>query len=595
MLSLLVLLLPMAWAAPMPAVSTASVSNAVGQTITLGRLGRYNPGPFRSGDPRAAEIVAHDPASQRMFVVNSFTSSVDIVSIATPTAPTLVSSISISQTFGLGTAANSVAVSNGVVAVAVEANPKTSPGLVAFFDTNGALLNQLNVGPLPDMLTFTPDGRSVLTANEGEPNSYGQPTSLDPEGSVSIIDVSGGIAGLTQANVRTVGFTDFNAGGPRNGQLSPQIRIFGPGASVAQDLEPEYIALSADSTTAYVTLQENNAVAIIDVVAGTVTALVPLGFKDHNQPGNALDPSDRDGPGGATAINIVNQPVFGIYQPDGIASYQVGGQTFLITANEGDARDYTGFSEEIRAGATGYVLDPTTFPNASTLKQNANLGRLTVTNATGDSDGDGDFDQINAFGARSFSIWNGTTGALVFDSGDDMERRTAALYPANFNANSTADALDNRSDDKGPEPEAVTIGTFSGKTYAFVGLERIGGVMVYDVSTPTAPTFVQYINPRNFPSNYPSGTPGNTTTPDDLGPEGLTLVMAANSPTGKPLLLVANEVSGSVSIYEITVPPAPTATPAPPTATPAPPTATPAPTTTPTPAQQRIFLPVVSR
>jgi len=530
-------------AAPAAAVLVpAAVPDSPTPGITLNRIGRYAPGPYRDEDPRAAEIVAFDPITDRMFIVNSFTRSVDIVSLANPAAPALVSTIPISPTYGA--APNSVAVFDGVVAVAVEANPKTSPGRAAFFTASGVFLNQVTVGAQPDMITFTPDGRRVLTANEGEPNSYGQVGSIDPEGSVSIIAMpTAGTRTLTTTTtlgVTTVGFGAFNVGQPRNSELSPNVRIFGPGASVAQDLEPEYIAVSSDSNTAYVSLQENNALAIINIPAGTVTSIVPLGFKNHNLPGNGMDPSDQDG---VNSIRTV--PVLGMYQPDGIGAYTSGGATYVVTANEGDARDYPGYTEEIRAGNSAYVLDTAVFTNAATLKQNANLGRLTVTRATGDPDNDGNYEAIYSFGARSFSIRDGATGALIFDSGDDMEQRTAALYPNNFNSSHTNSTRDNRSDDKGPEPEDVELGRIGGRVYAFIGLERMGGVIVYDVTNPVAPTFVHYVNPRTFPGTFATGTP------DDLGPEGITFVPAADSPNNRPLLLVANEVSGSVSVYAV--------------------------------------------
>jgi Ca2+-binding RTX toxin-like protein len=246
---------------------------------------------------------------------------------------------------------------------------------------------------------------------------------------------------------------------------------------------------------------------------------------------NGLDTSDRD-----SQINIQNRPVFGLYQPDAIASYTVNGQTYYITANEGDARDYTGFNEEIRVGQPGYVLDPTVFPNAATLRQNTNLGRLIVTTATGDTDADGDFDRIEAFGARSFSIWN-AEGTQVFDSGDQFEQITAAIIPTLFNSEGTAASFDNRSDNKGPEPEGVVVGVINNRTYAFIGLERIGDVIVYDVTNPSQPQFVQYIN-----------------IPEDVAAEGLTFISAADSPTGKPLLVIANEVSRTVAVFEVNPP-----------------------------------------
>lgn len=881
-----------------------------------------------------SEVSAYDPASKRLFVVAG-TDEVTgprpllVLDLSNPAVPSLVATIPVGA---FGGAANSVAVRNGIVAVAIEGTPKTSPGKVVFLDTNGTLLKQVTVGALPDMITFTPDGKQVLTANEGEPNSYGQADSVDPVGSMSVIDLSAGVANAT---VRTAGFESFNS---QIADLRAKgVRIYGPNATVAQDLEPEYITVAPDSKTAYVTLQENNALAIVNLETATVSKIVPLGLKDHskglptlttydftnlptlgttvggqeiklggfsglafegvaangnlkfithtdrgpngeptgtnrpfplpnfqpelvrfelnqttgkitlteriglkredgtpltglpnlqsgtagtaytdevpvdlfgnrlandklgadlegiaiaadgtfwmvdeyrpaiyhfdstgklidrlipagtptgdgsfgtaalpavyaqrrtnrgfeavalqgnklyafiqsaidnpdttgdttsrgsrnlrvleldvttktvtgeflyildditgsgnartdklgdavslgngkflvverddrsgpdsnkliyeidlrgatnisgittvlgktieqlsvaelaaagikpvvknlstnpaalgytgvekleglalinnntlavindndfgvggsgapgngtltpatvpdaiklgiisfNQP-NGLDASDRDG-----GINIQNWPVFGMYQPDAIANFTANGRTYLITANEGDARDYTGFSEEVRVGASSYRLDPTVFPNASTLKNNANLGRLTVTNATGDTDGDGDFDRIQVLGGRSFTIWD-TAGNRVFDSGDQLEQITAARVPNLFNSNGDAGTLDTRSDNKGPEPEGLAIATIEGRTFAFVGLERTGGIVVYEVTNPASPVFLQYLS-----------------TAGDVGPEVLTVIPAAQSPSGKTLLVSANEISSTTVIYEFTPP-----------------------------------------
>ncbi len=481
-------------------------------------------GLYSAGGATRAEIAAYDPATKRVFSTNFALNQIDVVDISNPAVPALL------FTIPTGGQPNSVAVREGVVAVAVQAAVKTDPGQVKFYDTAGSLLSSVTVGALPDMVIFTPNGRRVLVANEGEPNSYIIPGSIDPEGSVSIIDMTGGAASVTQANVTTA---TFNSSIPViNGS---SIRIFGPGATLAQDVEPEYIAVSQDSKTAWVTLQENNAIAILDIEAGVFTQLVGLGFKDHSLSANKLDPSDKDnatftGP----AIKIGNWPVFGMYQPDAIDSYHVGGVTYLVMANEGDARDYPGFSEEVRVGSGSYPLDATAFPDAATLKLDQNLGRLRATKSTGDTDGDGDFDQIYAFGARSFSIRT-ASGALVFDSGDAFEQITALAVPGLFNSNGTAATFDTRSPRKGPEAEGVVLGKAFGRTYAFIALERTGGIMVYDVSNPFAPFWVQYVN----------------TSPVDISPEGLVFIKAEESPNGKPLLVVSYEVSGTVRIFEI--------------------------------------------
>lgn len=910
-----------------PAFAAPARAQDAPPPITISPLGTYSTGQI---DAAAAEIVAYHAATQRAYVVNGGDKTIDILDVSDPANPTLVSQVDITK---FGEAATSVDLFADIVAVAVPADKKTAPGAVVFLDPDGALLGQVTVGALPDMLTFTPDGRYVVTANEGEPNDD---YSVDPEGSVSIIDVSGGVAALTEENVRTAGFGQFN-----DAEIDWRIRIYGPNATVAQDLEPEYAATSADSTTAFVTLQENNALAVIDLANAEVTALLPLGFKHFDAPAAtlhtyelaerpvlgttaagqeillggfsglfyegmddsgrllfathtdrgpnpesadvdddgvnerpfalpdfqpvivrlALDPAtgvveiveqiglkrddgtpltglpnlageagmayadeepvdlqgapleldplgadlegivraedgtywmvdeyrpaiyhftpdgtlaaryvpegsnseetgvavgeeaipaiyaqrranrgfeavalrdgilyafiqspidnpdggkdnsskastlvrilafdtdakttvgeyfyrldgagvdkigdavvtpdgtflvlERDDATGAAArklvyrididaatnflgydlplgvelqsnaglarlgitpvaktlavdlgaigydlvdkpeglalidentlavlndndfgagggfdpatglieenpnpmpvvlgivhlapngldasdkddsVHIVNWPVQSMYMPDTIAAYEVDGATYLVTANEGDARDYDGYGEEARLG--DLVLDATVFPNAAELQREENLGRLRVSTASTDTDGDGLVDRIAAFGGRSFSIWD-AAGNLVFDSGDAIERITAELLPDFFNSSGENDSFDSRSDDKGPEPEALALGEIDGRTYAFVGLERIGGVMVWEITDPRAPVFVQYANNRDFTvADEEAG---------DLAPEGIAFVPAAESPTGVPLLIVANEFSGTTTVWEIAV------------------------------------------
>lgn len=478
-----------------------------------------------------AEIAAFDPASKRLFVVAG--SVVEIYTMDSVGALTAAGTLAAGLTVPTGTQAiaNSVAVKDGLVAVAYAIQDTTTraqqAGRVGFYEAaTGSYRRDLAVGALPDMLTFSPDGKKVVTADEGEPNSYGQANSVDPEGSVSIIDLS---AGVDAATVTIAGFTAFNA--QIAALKAAGVRITGTGASVARDLEPEYIAFAADGKTARVTLQENNAIAVLDLTRGEVVDILPLGRKSFNIPGNGIDPSDRDNMTGIRQVLA-----FGLYQPDAIASFTANGQDYYVTANEGDARDYTGFSEEIRVGSTGYVLDPSLFPDAAVLKQTSNLGRLTVTNASGDVDGDGDFDRIEAFGTRSFSIWD-SKGTLVFDSGAALEEITLAQSPTLFNSDGVASGVDSRSDNKGPEPEGVTIGRINGRNYAFIGLERTGDLVVYDVTSPTTPQFLQYVN-----------------LPEDVGTEGVSFIAAADNPTGKPILVTANEVSKTVSVFAVEIP-----------------------------------------
>ena len=525
--------------------------------IVLNKVGNAN-------SITASEIPAFDPVSKRLYVVAA--STVDIVAASTVdiyvvsnTGALTKPSVGLQQltpgfTPASGTAApNSVAIKNGIVAVAYEVKGSGGThqrGRVSFFNAaDGVFINSVEVGFLPDMLTFTADGKKVLVANEGEPNEN---YSFDPEGSVSVIDLTNGAA------TATVQEANFNAFNSQLATLRTQgLRVIGTNATLSQDVEPEYIAIAPDGLTATITLQEANAIATLNIATATITGIKPLGLKNHNLTGNGIDASDRDvngtSPGGGT-INIKNVPVFGMYQPDAIASFAANGQTYYITANEGDSRvrptsgtaipstpEGAIYNEEARVGDTAYILDPIAFPNAADLKKPENLGRLTVSNKTGDIDGDGDFDQIHAFGSRSFTIWD-ATGNLVYDSGDQLEKLTAQFNPTGFNSDGVPNAgFDTRSDNKGPEPEGVTVGTINGRTYAFIGLERVGDVIVYDITNPVSPTFVQYVNPA-----------------EDRGVEGLVFVSAADSPTGKPLVITANETSNTVSVFETAAAPATT-------------------------------------
>ena len=679
-------------------------------------LGRYTDG--RDG---ACEISAYDSTTAQLFITNSESDSIDIVSIQNPQTPVLVGGVDVTL---YGGGVNSlVNIGNGYLAAAIEDSNAQAPGKVVFFDMSGLYINEVTVGVLPDMITVTDDNSKVITANEGEPNDD---YDIDPLGSVSVIDISGGIINVTQADVTTIDFTSYNGqesalraqgalifgkqsvktptdlffseysegssnnkyieiyngtgssvdlsnyiimqnsnGGPwdeytdvlsgtladgdvyviANSSASPSIlaeadltgsgicffngddaraliKVIGsdtiicdligdfpndPGSgwnvagvtngtqnhtlvrknwvnkgndnwsisagtdsmnsewivypqdsiislgshsffiddslssvntkhsTVAEDLEPEYVTTDENSATAYVVCQENNAIAIIDLTTLTLDTIVGLGFKDFNLPGNGFDASNQD-----NGINIQNWPVKGAYQPDAIDYYSVNNTSYLVTANEGDARDYDGYSAEVRMD--DLTLDPTAFPNAATLLTNDNLGRLKTFTADviGDTDADGDVDELYAYGARSFSIWD-ENGNLVWDSGDDFEQYIAANHPAFFNCNDgLASEMDDRSDDKGPEPEAVTVGQIGNSYYAFIGLERQGGVMVYDVTNPTNPSFVNFIETYDTTNG----------TMIDIAPEGLVFVPANESHNGENLLIVSSEVSGTVAIYE---------------------------------------------
>lgn len=492
-----------------------------------------------AGTAGGAEVAAYDPVLRLAFVMGP--NGVDIVTaVDRPGKPagSIVGAIDLAP---FGGNANSIAFKDGLLAIALAGPVNTQPGTVLTYAIGGSgiaptatLTGQYTVGANPDMLTFTPDGTRLLVANEGEPSGYGA-GHVDPEGSVSIVTLATG-------TVQTAGFAAFN--GQADALRAAGVRIFGPGATVAQDLEPEYITVSADGRTAFVALQENNAVAVLDIETASFVSILPLGLKDHSLLGNGLDASDRDGPGNGPAINIRPWPVFGMYQPDGIATFTFNGVEYIATANEGDARDYPGFDEEIRVGAGAYVLDPVAFPNAAVLKQQANLGRLTVTNATGDLNGDGRFDQIHVFGARSLSFWS-KDGALVWDSGDAIERAIAALDPdwtpvASAQRGTQAGLGDDtRSDNKGPEPEHVTIATIGDSLYAFVGLERSNAVAVFRIGD------------TDGDGRPDAAMQGVIATAGHIAPEVFVSVPVSSMTGGQPLLVVPSEVSRTSAVYAL--------------------------------------------
>ncbi|MBA0154790.1 choice-of-anchor I family protein [Acinetobacter indicus] len=564
-------------------------------TIELSKIGAYQSGIFAES---AAEIPAYDAASKRLFVVNAQAGVLDVLDLSQPNQPVKIAEIQVHD-IAEGAEVNSVAVHNGIVAIAIQAAVKTDPGYVALYQAKDlSKLAHVQVGALPDMLTFSPDGQTLLVANEGEPSDDYQ---VDPEGSISVIQLSN----LTAPVVRTADFKAFN--GQEAALRAQGVRIFGPNATAAQDFEPEYITVSQDGKTAWAALQENNALAKIDVVNAKVLAVYPLGFKDHGLDGNGMDVSDADGVDGTGSIKIQTWAnVRGLYMPDAIASFDVAGKTYIVTANEGDARAWgedtpeyfnndtsKGFVEEWRVKhlvhadgfsrrlgddlpahlsqlAKGAELNPDNFGycgatagNAGDCRKDHLLGRLNITwtegyqkNADGtpklNERGNLVYDHLYSFGARSVSIWTENSAQngleLVWDSGDDFEQYIAEHHPESFNANHEEAGMDNRSDNKGPEPEGVTLGQIGSKTFAFIGLERAGGVMVYDVSTPSEPSFVQYLNSREMSASTEQIELGQA---GDLGPEGLVFIEAKDSPNGQPLLVVGNEVSGSTAVYQL--------------------------------------------
>lgn len=427
------------------------------------------------------------------------------------------------------------------IAISAPAVEKTDNGLVAFFDAMGEYINQLTVGALPDMVTFTNDGKYALVANEGEPNDD---YTVNPEGSVSVIKLDKAVAELTDEDVRNVPVTAD--------VLPEEVRPLGlTEADYPLNYEPEYIVADDNNEFAYVSFQEASAIGKLDIANGEWVEITNMGYKDHSIVGNGLDASDRD-----DAINIVNWPVLGMYHPDGIDVFDVDGESYIITANEGDSQDYDGYSEETRVKDLakdglidlkaeyyeGYTQEELDALVANGLFDDDQLGRLTVTTAHPFIDENGMHNALVALGGRSFSIIRASDMSIVFDSGDQFEQIIANELPEYFNHDIEGEtwddvSVDGRSDNKGPETESVIVGRVNGQQYAFIASERTGGFFIYNVSNAENPQYVDYIYD-------PSLT--------NISPEGLEFVSAEDSATGQPMLIMAHELSGTITSFNLT-------------------------------------------
>lgn len=496
------------------ALMVIGAGQAFAGSYSLVRVGRA------AAPSGVAEIVSFDSVNRRLYTTNA--GGVEYFKVGQGGMLAHKGAIDMTAVFPLVSSVASVSIDplgRGFGAASVIPDPNdTSVGAIVIFDTTtNAILKTLSIGYNPDSVSFTPDGQRIVIADEGEPNT------LDPDGSLSVVDVSGigsaaDISGLAQSDVGTFDFRAPNLGA---GVTLDNLRINPANAmNRAADVEPEYVA--ADNDGVWVSLQENNALARFDFDSMQWSTIHSLGGIDQT-----IDASDRDG-----GI-FIDDVVHGLFMPDGIASYEVGGTRFVVSANEGDARD----DEEVRFKDAN--IDPDVLAELDALyggnaRADAALGRLTLSMIDGDTDGDGDIDVPTMYGSRSFTIWNSETGEMVFDSGSDFETITAATLPASFNSEGTAATFDGRSDNKGPEPEGVVIGSIGDRTFAFVGLERVGGVMMYDVSDPESAFFVDYIN---------TATEAN----GGLSPEGLDFFEM----DGRYFLAVSYEVSGSVEIFRI--------------------------------------------
>ena len=517
------------------------------ETVRLNRIGRYATGEALGG----AEIVAFHAPRNRLFVVNSGAGQVEVLDLSDPASPTQDGVLNASDLVGSESdvvssvgGTNSVDVNGTLVAAAIEADPATADGAVAFYDPSTLeFVDAVSVGPLPDKVTIAPGGNYVVVANEGEPGG-----STDPAGSVSVIDISNG---AQNASVETATFDAFDG---QEGALRDEgVHLVTPGddeAVASTVIEPEFVTVAPDGERAFVSIQENNAIATVDLASATVERIDGLGFKDFSLPGNELDTSDVDG------SSLQNWPLKGMYQPDAIDAYEVGGDTFVVTANEGDAKDFeVSVLKDLDLDPAGFDLSENPYVDSvEELKRPENLGNMEVNEAAmaefaGGANG---YTDIYAIGGRSFSVWQVEDDGLrlAFDSGSRFERTFVEQYPGGH-----VNVVES-----GPETESAELGVVGDRTFAFIGQEKGSGITAYDVTSPENPTYAQMAVNRDYSVSEDDlaaaaeedAEGDNPARAGDFAPEGVHFVPASESPLRNPLLCVGFEISGTVGVFEVT-------------------------------------------
>lgn len=480
-----------------------------------------------NADGGVAEIVSYNKDDKVFYLVSGVTQSIDLVKINSDGSTECKKRIEIGEiledkNINAGDMTSvSYSDEKNLLTVAVQNSDYDKNGHIVILDKDGNYKESFECGVQPDMVTFTKDGKYIISADEGEPREGYDNGAVDPKGSVTIIDVEN----------KSTKKVEFNI--DRDKALKDGI-LLKKDSNPAEDLEPEYIAISDDNKTAFVSLQENNAIASIDIESGKINYVKGLGFIDHSVEGNEIDAVR--GKGKNAKIDIKNDNFLGTPMPDGIAFLSKNGRDYILTANEGDAREWKNYKN-----TNSKKFD----------KKNADKKTEYLDPEKTDGLVEG---RIHLLGGRSFSIYDASDLTLVYNSGSDFEKITARIFPDFFNTSNDEDKgpdkLDARSNKKGPEPENVEVLSIKDKTYAIIGLERISGIMIYDITDPTNPVYKDYFNNRKFVKSVEDGEEVGLEERGNIGPEGLCAIEAKDSPTGKPLVLVANEVSGTVQVIE---------------------------------------------
>lgn len=360
----------------------------------------------------AAEIVAASEDGMTLIYSDSPQEVIGFVDITDPETPVAAGTVA------LGGEPTSVAVQGdyALVGVNTSADFINVSGELAVIDiANQTITATLDLGGQPDSVAVSPDGTyaAIVIENERDEDLEEGVIPQLPAGKLVVVALDGQPDSWSTTDIDLTGL---------DGVLEPT------------DPEPEYVDIN-DDNIAVVSLQENNAVVLVDLAAGTVLNSFSAGEVDLTM----VDDTEEGALISQTA-SISDIP----REPDGVTWL---GTDYFATADEGDM--------------------------------------------------DG--------GSRGFTVFN-TDGDVVWTSGNTMEHLTARFghYP------------DERSENKGNEPENAEFGVYGTERYLFVNSERSSLVFVYDVADFTRPVFKQVL-------------------PAGVGPEGALAIPSRN------LLVVASE------------------------------------------------------
>nr|WP_298147691.1 hypothetical protein [uncultured Pseudomonas sp.] len=284
---------------------------------------------YQSGFPLGSEIVSVQASSMRVAVSNSVEGLVEILQLDPTTGlQRLARHTLVDQGMGEIT---SVAwhPHENIFAACIRDNDGLKNGRVELRSAaDGTLLKSLEVGVWPDSVAFSPAGDYLLVANEGEAYVHDGQGFRSGDGAISLIDLR---EGVMQARHRLIALPDLAglAGATQAEHQRLLERVIDgeelkvPFGTSPEHIEPEYVAFSPDGTRAYVSLQENNAVAVVDMARGELSKVFGLGTVRH-----AADVL-------ADGRYEPNAELFALREPDALAVSADG--RYLVTADEGDS------------------------------------------------------------------------------------------------------------------------------------------------------------------------------------------------------------------------------------------------------------------